>query len=144
MTPIGQPCACEPMTWLYFVSVQGSNRSIELYSKYPIDNKTRILWTTRIELHHLTLRIEDNILATENIYFFTSIATPLLPAPALSSALASTMSPRRQVRDASCIKHQATGIYQLIPSRRCPASPRVPQRTDARTQSPDCSMLLTS
>jgi hypothetical protein len=22
MTPIGQPCACEPMTWLYFVFVQ--------------------------------------------------------------------------------------------------------------------------
>ena len=22
MTPIGQPCACEPMTWLYFVLVQ--------------------------------------------------------------------------------------------------------------------------
>ena len=22
MTPIGQPCTCEPMTWLYFVFVQ--------------------------------------------------------------------------------------------------------------------------
>jgi hypothetical protein len=22
MTPIGQPCTCEPMTWLYFVLVQ--------------------------------------------------------------------------------------------------------------------------
>ena len=30
MTPIGQPCMCEPMTWLYFVFVQSVFVFVEL------------------------------------------------------------------------------------------------------------------
>ena len=30
MTPIGQPCTCEPMTWLYFVFVQSVFVFVEL------------------------------------------------------------------------------------------------------------------
>jgi hypothetical protein len=30
MTPIGQPCACEPLTWLYFLFVQSLFVFVEL------------------------------------------------------------------------------------------------------------------